>query len=96
MAAAALRDSPQVNAGPQALPALPHQTLKSRVRGACSRACSPGPGAQNAEAAVGGALIVTDGVLARGRGCRWSDPQVQRLGGGRLRETWLPFVVCRE
>ena len=36
-----------------------HQTLKPRVRGGCPRARSPGHGAQDSEAVVGGALFMT-------------------------------------
>lgn len=53
MAAAESRDPLQVNARPQALPALRHQTLKSRGRGTCSQ----GPGVQDGEAVVGAALF---------------------------------------
>lgn len=56
--AAVLKDPSQVNAHPQALPALPYQTLKARVRGACSRACGPGPGVQNREAVLGAARFL--------------------------------------
>lgn len=81
MAAAEPRDPLQVNARPQALPALPRQTLKPRVRGACSRACSTDPSVQKNEAVVDGALFLMDSVMSRGKGYRLGDPQVQRLGG---------------
>ena len=55
-------------------PPSPHKTLKPRVRGAGSRARSPDPGIQDGEAAVGGALFLTDGVMARGRGSQAEGP----------------------
>ena len=61
-------------------PPSPHQTLKPRVRGACSRARSPGPGVQDGEAAVGGVLFLTDGVMARGRGSQADGPAGAKAG----------------
>ena len=64
-------------------PPSPHQTLKPRVRGACSRAHSPGPGVQDDEAAVGGALFLLTVCwhVAEGHRRRDRHRHVQRFGG---------------
>ena len=62
-------------------PSSPHQTLKPRVRGACSRARSPGRGGRDGGAFVGGSVFdrQCDGRVREGD--RRRDQQVQRLGG---------------